>query len=44
VRDPAVEAIVAGWPARFETRRAAALGLTPDDDFRSVIRAHLRGA
>jgi D-erythronate 2-dehydrogenase len=32
---------VTTWPARFRTDRAARLGLTPDPDFDSVIRAHL---
>ncbi|GAA4172262.1 SDR family oxidoreductase [Phytohabitans flavus] len=40
VPDPAVEAIVAGWPSRFETARAAVLGLTPEPDFRAIIRAY----
>lgn len=44
VPDPAVEAIVAGWPSRFETPRAAALGLTPEPDFRSIIRAYRQEA
>jgi nucleoside-diphosphate-sugar epimerase len=39
--DPAVEAIVGSWPADFDHRRAAALGLTPDPDFESVVRGHL---
>ncbi len=39
--DPAVAAIVAGWPARFRTDRAARLGLRPDPDFESVIRMYL---
>jgi D-erythronate 2-dehydrogenase len=41
VPDPAIAAIVTGWPARFRTDRAARLGLAPDPDFDSVIRAHL---
>jgi D-erythronate 2-dehydrogenase len=44
VPDPAVAAIVTGWPARFRTDRAARLGLAPDPDFDSVIRAHLAEA
>ncbi|MGW0710874.1 D-erythronate dehydrogenase [Streptomyces sp. NPDC002643] len=39
--DPAVEAIVGSWPAVFDNRRATALGLHPDPDFRSIIHAHL---
>ncbi|MFJ3669590.1 D-erythronate dehydrogenase [Streptomyces sp. NPDC090106] len=39
--DPAVEAIVGSWPADFDGRRAAALGLLPDADFEAVVRAYL---
>jgi nucleoside-diphosphate-sugar epimerase len=39
--DPAVEAIVSGWPARVQAARAAALGLKPDQDFTSIVRSHL---
>jgi D-erythronate 2-dehydrogenase len=41
VPDPAVERIVSTWPARVRADRAGRLGLTPDPDFDSVIRAHL---
>ena len=41
IPDPVVERIVTTWPARFRGDRAARLGLTPDPDFDSVIRAHL---
>jgi nucleoside-diphosphate-sugar epimerase len=41
IPDPAVAKIVTGWPARIRADRAARLGLTPDPDFDSVIRAHL---
>ncbi|MCC0053850.1 MAG: SDR family oxidoreductase [Rhodobiaceae bacterium] len=40
-RDPFIEKIVAGWPTRFEARRARDLGFTADADFQSVIRAHI---
>jgi len=40
VPDPGVTRIVTGWPARFRTERAASLGLLPDLDFASVIRAY----
>ncbi|MFF7131892.1 D-erythronate dehydrogenase [Streptomyces sp. NPDC008196] len=40
-RDPAVEAIVGSWPAVFDHRRAAALGLRPDASFRSVLDDYL---
>ncbi|MGV1010352.1 MAG: D-erythronate dehydrogenase [Dermatophilaceae bacterium] len=39
--DPAIEAIVASWPARFDSARVAALGLTPDPDIDSVIQQYL---
>ncbi|MFG2133651.1 D-erythronate dehydrogenase [Streptomyces sp. NPDC048751] len=39
--DPAVEAIVASWPAVFDNRRAAALGLEPDPSFLSLVRDYL---
>ncbi|SCL31797.1 Nucleoside-diphosphate-sugar epimerase [Micromonospora rhizosphaerae] len=39
--DPAVEAIVASWPAVFDNTRAATLGLSPDPDFESVVRQYL---
>jgi nucleoside-diphosphate-sugar epimerase len=40
VPDLAIAAIVTGWPARVRADRAARLGLTPDQDFDSVIRMH----
>lgn len=39
--DPAVEAIVASWPAVFDNGRAAALGLEPDSSFLSLVRDYL---
>lgn len=39
--DPAIEAIVASWPARFDGARVASLGLQPDPDIDSVIRQYL---
>ena len=39
--DPDVARIVATWPARVRADRAARLGLTPDQDFDSIIRMHL---
>jgi D-erythronate 2-dehydrogenase len=35
--DPAVEAIVGSWPARFDNSRAAVLGLTADASFADVV-------
>src|SRR6202035_4145079 len=42
--DPAVARMFATWPARIQADRAARLGLTPDPDFDSVIRAYLAEA
>lgn len=35
--DPRLQAIVDGWPARFVSQRALALGIGPDADFDSII-------
>jgi D-erythronate 2-dehydrogenase len=40
--DASVAGIVAAWPSRFESRRAPALGLTPDPDFGSVLRQYVQ--
>ncbi|MCE8021380.1 SDR family oxidoreductase [Halomonas sp. MCCC 1A11036] len=40
-RDPQVEAIVASWPARFETRRARELGFSGDRNLREIVEAFL---
>jgi nucleoside-diphosphate-sugar epimerase len=44
VPDPVITRMFATWPARIRADRAARLGLTPDPDFDSVIRAHLAGS
>ncbi|MQA05608.1 MAG: NAD-dependent epimerase/dehydratase family protein [Streptosporangiales bacterium] len=41
--DPTIAAIVASWPARFETARAARLGLTADQTFDDIVREYLAG-
>lgn len=41
VPDPAVEAIVGSWPAVFDNRRAATLGLRPDPSFLAVVQEYL---
>jgi D-erythronate 2-dehydrogenase len=41
--DPVIGAIVGSWPARFETRRAHALGLRPDRSFDDIVRSYLAG-
>jgi nucleoside-diphosphate-sugar epimerase len=39
--DELVERIVAGWPRRFDARRAVALGFTVEAGFDDIIRAHI---
>ena len=39
--DPAVAAIVAGWPQRFEAARAASLGFEADRSYDHIIRAYI---
>jgi D-erythronate 2-dehydrogenase len=39
--DKLVELIVAGWPRRFDTRRAVALGFKVEATFDDIIRAHI---
>ncbi|PPE71210.1 SDR family oxidoreductase [Caldimonas thermodepolymerans] len=41
-RDPHIERIVGGWPARFSSARAAHLRLIPDGDFREVVLQYVR--
>jgi nucleoside-diphosphate-sugar epimerase len=41
-RDPAIEKIVLGWPARFSTVRADAMGFEADSGIDAVIQAHMR--
>jgi D-erythronate 2-dehydrogenase len=41
VPDPAVTAMMTGWPARIRADRASRLGLAPDPDFDSIIAMHL---
>lgn len=40
--DANIARIVGGWPARFDSPRARALGLFPDRDFHSVVRQYVR--
>jgi len=37
--DPRIEAIVASWPARFDTAKAKQLGFVGDDNFKQIIDA-----
>ena len=39
--DPAIAAIVASWPSRFDTARAAALGLPGDQGIGAIVEQHL---
>lgn len=39
--DELVSRIVAGWPSRFDARRAADLGFTVENSFDDIIRAHI---
>ncbi len=39
--DELVARIVAGWPSRFDPRRALALGFTVEASFDDIIRAHI---
>ena len=40
--DPAIAAIVAGWPGRFEWARARALGLYADESVDAIVRDYVR--
>ncbi|WP_249977346.1 D-erythronate dehydrogenase [Vreelandella olivaria] len=39
--DPRIEAIVASWPARFETTKARQLGFVGDDSFKQIVDAFM---
>jgi nucleoside-diphosphate-sugar epimerase len=39
--DELIARIVAGWPRRFDSRRALALGFTVEPDFDTIIRTHI---
>jgi nucleoside-diphosphate-sugar epimerase len=39
--DPTIARIVAGWPRRFNARRARELGFTAEDSFEDIIRIHI---
>jgi nucleoside-diphosphate-sugar epimerase len=41
VPDPLVARIVAGWPSRFDPRRALALGFKAERSFDDIIRVHI---
>lgn len=39
--DPAIQAVVDGWPKRFLSLHAARLGLAPDADFDAIVADHV---
>lgn len=39
--DAMIMRIVAGWPSRFDARRAVALGFKSEDSFEDIIRIHV---
>lgn len=39
--DPFVQGIIAGWPRRFDARRALELGFRAEDSFEEIIRVHI---
>ncbi len=39
--DPAIAAIVAGWPRRFDASRALSFGFQPETSFDEIIRVHI---
>jgi len=41
VPDPLIARIVAGWPSRFDARRALALGFRAETSFDEIIRIHI---
>ena len=38
--DPAIEAIVETWPARFETARSDAMGFARDENIDAILKAY----
>jgi nucleoside-diphosphate-sugar epimerase len=39
--DPFVQRIIAGWPRRFDTKRARELGFEAESSFEEIIRVHI---
>jgi len=39
--DPMIMRIVAGWPSRFDARRAVALGFQAESSFDDIVRVHV---
>ncbi|HEY7787639.1 MAG TPA: D-erythronate dehydrogenase [Casimicrobiaceae bacterium] len=42
--DPVIDRIVSTWPACFSADAGRALGMLADDDFESIVRAHVANA
>ena len=42
--DPALQAVIDGWPRRFASARASGLGLASDADADEIVRRFLHGA
>jgi nucleoside-diphosphate-sugar epimerase len=42
VPDPAIDAIIRGWPRSFDARRAVALGFRAEASFEEIIRIHIK--
>ena len=40
VYDPVLDRIVSSWPAAFDTRFGASLGMVADGDFESIVRSY----
>jgi nucleoside-diphosphate-sugar epimerase len=40
--DPVIARIVAGWPSRFDARRAMTLGFKAESSFEDIIRVHIQ--
>jgi nucleoside-diphosphate-sugar epimerase len=39
--DPVIQGIVAGWPRRFDAKRARSLGFEAEASFDEIIRIHI---
>lgn len=42
--DPALQAIVDGWPKRFESARARRFGIAPDESYDAILTQYLENA
>lgn len=40
-RDPVIETIVAGWPRKFDAKRAIALGFRAESSFEEILKVHI---